>query len=227
MKVINGSIRGTAHILGQGGAGGGIELGTVGNEIDGQLEDIATGIIEPAGVSGNSWSNLRFRNVATPMSTQAYLRPRRTSDLMTACKTSPTSITDSTVLVADPELNVMVDPGSVYEFEARVYYDAPGNSVGIRFGLVAPPGATASWVGGGLTQGSTSTAGSIQLSVKARGETVRLGGAGVGTPMAALIHGTISTVSGGSFGLSWAQASVGAEGTTVRALSSLRVTRIA
>lgn len=223
-----GRVKGTLWINGRGGAGRGIYLDTPNNDVEVELSDIATGIVESPGQTGNSWTVRKASNVATLVAPQTYLRPKTSSELLSAVKTVDTTINNSSTLVADPELTVLAPAGAVYEVHAILHYEAT-TTADLKVGISAPSDATLKWGPNALVSSATATSGQIQTVTRgiAPGASISIGGAGAGSAMTCMAVGVLSLLTGGTVAVMWSQNTAEASDAIVRSLSSLVLRRIA
>lgn len=158
-----------------------------------------------------------------------------------ARKTADTSRSSTTTQVLDPHLQFTADANSVWVFEGWIAYDSD-NAADIIIGWSVPSGTLGKWVGfgSGTTVVSGTGGGGTQVNVTSTwGYTIRIeytdiaatrtfGGLNVGNPESIYFYGTIRVGStGGTWGLTWAQAVSTAANTTLFTDSWLKATRIA
>lgn len=157
---------------------------------------------------GSAWQPFGFA--------PAWLYARRTSDLPRA---------STTTVVADPVLSVTVLPNAVYDLDCKLPYAATTTG-DLKIGWVVPSGATLDWninsAEGNATGGTSQTYWGWQ---NASGTDVA-GGVGAGTAMECRPFGTLVTSSsGGTFALAWAQANSDSTATVLKTNASMTLTR--
>jgi hypothetical protein len=158
-----------------------------------------------------------------------------------ARKTSDTQRISTTTQVLDPHMQFTAEPNSVYVFEGWVAYDSDG-AADIILGFSTPAGTQGKWTGygtGTTVISGTAGGGTQQNLVSTWGYTVRVeytdisatrtfGGLNVPNPESILLYGTCRFPStGGTWGLTWAQAVSTAINTTLYTDSWLKAQRIA
>jgi len=152
----------------------------------------------------------------------------RFRDLL-AIKAANETVNGSATLQNDDALVLTVVASAKYILDAYVIYDS-GTTPDFKCAWVGPSGATLQWSVGGLAAASSAVSGSVVLAVAAIGDAgvQAVGGAGAGTPVAAIIRGllTVSTTAG-TLQFRWAQNTSDASDTIVVAGSYMRLTRVA
>lgn len=141
-----------------------------------------------------------------------------------AYKTGATTITSSTAVVADPDLQVNLGIG-VYAFEMFVSYTGAATGTGdlkMDFNYTGSF-TTSAWTPFGATISSVSAMNVFSPAVG--GGTQSVGSDGTSVGMAAKPVGLIATSTAGTLQWRWAQNTSSATATTVRAGSWLRVTQ--
>lgn len=158
-----------------------------------------------------------------------------------ARKTADTSLLATTTQTLDPHIQFTAEANSVYVFEGWIAYDSD-NAADIVLGFSVPSGTKGKWVGygtGTTVISGTSGNGTQQNQVSTWGYTLRVeytdiasprtfGGLNVGNPESVYLYGTCRFgPTGGTWGLTWAQAVSTASNTTVYTDSWLKAQRIA
>ncbi|MFJ6667406.1 hypothetical protein [Streptomyces sp. NPDC091383] len=158
-----------------------------------------------------------------------------------ARKTADTSMQATTTLALDPHIQFTAEANSVYVFEGWLAYDSD-IAADILVGFTTPSGTKGKWTGYGTgTTVISGTSGNAtqQNAVSTWGYTVRVeytditatrtfGGLNVGNPESILLQGTCRFgPTGGTWGLSWAQAASTATNTTIFTDSQIKAQRIA
>ncbi|MGW3025876.1 hypothetical protein [Streptomyces sp. NPDC001221] len=159
----------------------------------------------------------------------------------TARKTADTQRSATTTQVLDPHLQFTVAANAVYTFEGWFAYDSD-NAADILMAWSIPSGTQGKWMGlgtGTTVISGTAGGGTQQNAVSTWGYTLRnewtdisagrtYGGLGVGNPQSVLLMGTIRVgPTGGTFGMTWAQAVSTAANTTINTDSTITLQRTA
>lgn len=139
-----------------------------------------------------------------------------------AVKASNTSRSTTTTLAADPHLVLPLEANATYDLDLDIAYNGNTNGSGdLKFGFSGPSGYTmafGAWLVS-IPAGVSSSGGN-------QGTTLVSGSAGTGTPLAAKVHGTVSTSStAGSLTLLWAQNTSNGTATTLTTGSKMRLKR--
>ncbi|MGW4670068.1 hypothetical protein [Streptomyces sp. NPDC004324] len=165
----------------------------------------------------------------------------RSMQPQTLRKSGDTARAATTTQTADPHLQMDVAALAVYTFTGWIFFDA-ATAADIVIGWSAPANSAGSWgahgggttvtsatAGGGTQQDAISTWGyGIRLESTTLSATRTYGALGVGTPLAVMINGTLRTsVTAGTFAMTWAQQTSNATATTVYTDSWLSVQRTA
>lgn len=162
-----------------------------------------------------------------------------------ARKTADTSRSATTTTTPDPHLQFTVAANAVYVWWGWLKYDA-STAGDIAFDFSTPSGALGEWTGWGpgigrvISATDAATPAFTVDTVQTTGYLIRIetndvaaartfGGLGTGgTPLTALIHGTlrVSTV-GGTFSFDWAQRASDATASTIYTDSWITMQRVA
>lgn len=141
-----------------------------------------------------------------------------------ARKTANESVWNSPTLRDDPHLHVPLTANAVYTFQAFIAYRAHTDA-DLRIAWSVPSGATLRWTPGGAGIVTEGIVGPMKASANGTAP-VNLGGAGTGTPMAAVATGIVRTGAAGRLQLRWAQDCAHASTLTVERDSYLKLTRV-
>jgi hypothetical protein len=143
----------------------------------------------------------------------------------TVVKQAPTARHSTTTVSQDPDLGLTMVAGHKYMFEMALIYDGPASATAdLKVSLIAQGVPPVIWAVDGLdtTTGITAPHGPANRSVwQTSGALQSFATAGVGTPAAASIKGTVGPGAGGTFALRWAQRVSNATSVTLYAGSSL------
>lgn len=136
------------------------------------------------------------------------------------------AINNSTTLVSDAVLTAPIVPvgSTTYIIDFVIFYDC-STVADLKLTLTTPAATALRWVGQGLATTTSATAGDLRAPViTASGTTDSWGGAGVGTGLAVVGTGYLTTATSGNIVVQYAQQNLDATNLTVRAGSRLRVT---
>ncbi len=146
-----------------------------------------------------------------------YQLLRKSADTARTTTASPTD---------DPHLTTTVEPNATYEVEIFARYD--GATTGDwQFAFNVPASATFHWQGTGLQSTTTGTVASVKMSAASEGSGDTYGAAGIGTKTGANIAGIlITSATGGTFALKWAQGTSDSNATTLYTDSYMRLRQV-
>lgn len=121
-------------------------------------------------------------------------------------KSASESITNSTTLQDDDDLQISVEASVIYTFRSVIFYDA-STTGDLKFQWVAPSGAALAFsamipaLAITAAAGNTTNFGSFNLT-----DVLGVGAAGVGTQLAIAMNGVlVMSTTAGTFKLQWAQ----------------------
>ncbi len=140
-------------------------------------------------------------------------------------KSADQTQSNTTTLLNDTHLFVSVAANLTYAFELVIIYEA-GTAADYKWALTFPAGATMSW---GNNEGDLSMAYlPLGFSSYTSGSATGLGGAGIGSGRAMVVHGNLVMGStAGTLRYQWAQTAATVENTKTSAGSHLILTRLA
>ncbi|HSX06649.1 MAG TPA: glycosyl hydrolase family 28-related protein [Candidatus Saccharimonadia bacterium] len=141
-------------------------------------------------------------------------------------KSADTARTSTASPTDDPHLTTTVEPNATYEVEIFARYD--GATTGDwQFAFDVPASATFHWQGTGLQSTATGTVASVKMSAASETGGDTYGAAGVGTKTGANIAGIlITSATGGTFALKWAQGTSDPSATTLFTDSYMRLRQV-
>jgi hypothetical protein len=143
-------------------------------------------------------------------------------------KSADETVVNSTSTQNDDELFYSVLPDSQYFVEFFIIYDAI-QAADIKIFFTGPAGSTFDWTHGGLALSTTSTSGSVSRLYRSLADVGTIGGPAVGAGTNAIIPGEgrlVTTGTGGNFRFQFAQNTLNATGTIVKANSVLLIQRL-
>lgn len=144
-----------------------------------------------------------------------------------AYKTGDTSRANTVTTTNDPHLTTTISANSVYKVECAVIYSGPPDG-DIAIDWTVPAGAAGFWHGAGYGRAAVDTIEGYTIRMNQNDvDQARTFGALAGVNSVIMIHGTVRTsAAGGTFAMQWAQATLDATPTSVRAESYLYLRRV-
>lgn len=142
-------------------------------------------------------------------------------------KSSDESVTSSTVLQDDDQLQLSVNANTDYHFECFLIYAAdPAGDIKVSY--AGPASATLDFLSDGFGSAPADSVDPVSHSAQSMGSTPSHGGITSNATNLCALHKGILRVAGtaGTFKLQWAQLASSANATFVRAGSTLILTRI-